>query len=94
MALLKYMYLQREGPVLKCGTLSKKETERVNECMRRTVDEKAKISTKHSVTRGAYTDYTPEDRAKIERYAAENGPARATRHFMVPERTGRGLKSE
>ena len=55
------MYLQREGPVLKCGTLSKKETEQVNECMRRTVDEKAKVGTNRSVTRGAYTNYTPED---------------------------------
>ena len=62
------MYLQREGPVLKFGTLSKKETEQVNECMRQTLDEEAKVGTKRSVTRSAYTDYTPEDRAKIGRY--------------------------
>ena len=37
MALLKY--LQREGPMLKCGTLSKKETEQVNERMRQTLEE-------------------------------------------------------
>ena len=37
------------------------------------------------MTRSTYTNYTPEDRAKIGRYAAENGPARATRHFTVPE---------
>ena len=61
------MYLQREGPVLKCGTLSKKETEQVNERTRRTLDEEAKVDTKRSVTRSAYTDYTPEDRAKIGR---------------------------
>ena len=64
------MYLQREGPVLTCGTLSKKETEQVNERMRRTVDEEAKVGTNRSVTRGAYTNYTPEDKAKIERYTA------------------------
>ena len=64
------MYLQREGPVLKCGTLSKKETEQVNERMRRTVDEEAKVSMNRSVPRGAYTNYTPEDKPKIERYTA------------------------
>ena len=62
--------------------------------MRQTVDEEAKVGTKCSVTRGTYTDYTPEDRAKIGRYAAENGPARVTRHFAMPETTGRRLKSE
>ena len=79
--------------MLKCGTLSK-ETEQVNEHVRRTVDEEAKVGTKCSVTRSAYTDNTPEDRAKIGRYAAKNGPARATRHFAVSETTRRGLKSE
>ena len=64
------------------------------EHVRQTVDEETKVGTKRSVTRGAYTDYTPEDRAKIGRYAAENGPARATRHFTMPETTGRRLKSE
>ena len=66
----------------------------MNERVRQTADEEAKVGTKRSVTRGAYTNYTPENRAKIGRYAAENGPARATRHFAVPETTGRRLKSE
>ena len=64
MALLKY--LQRDGPVLKCGTLSKKETEQVNE--RRALDEEAKVGKKRSATRGTYTDNTLEDRAIIGRY--------------------------
>ena len=71
--------------MLKCSTPSKKETEQVNECMRQTVDEEAKVSTKRSVTRSTYTDYTHEDRAQIGSYAAENGPARATRHLAVSE---------
>ena len=66
----------------------------MNERVRQTADEEAKVGTKCSVTRGTYTDYTPENRAKIGRYAAENGPARATRHFAVPETTGRRLKSK
>ena len=62
--------------------------------MRQTFDEEAKVGTKCSVTHSAYTDHTPEDRAKIGRYAAENGPARATRHFAVPETTRIRLTSE
>ena len=41
-----------------------------------------------------YASEEERDRAKIGRYAAENGAARATRHFAVPETTGRRLKSE
>ena len=47
-------YLQREGPVLKCGTVPKKKTEQVNERMRRTFDEEAKVGMKRSVTCGIY----------------------------------------
>ena len=32
-------------------------------------------------TRGKYDDYTPEQRAQIGKYAAENGPTRAAKHF-------------
>ena len=91
--LQKYVSAEEE-PVLKCGTLSKKETEQVNESMRLTVDEEAKVSTMRNVTCSAYTDYPPEDRAQIGRYAAENGPARATRHFAVSDTTGRRLQSK
>ena len=45
MALLKY--LQREGPMLKWGTLSNKETEQVNERERQTLEE-AKVDKKRS----------------------------------------------
>ena len=57
MALLKY--LQREGPKLKCGTLSKKETEQVNERMRQALEE-AKVGKKCSATHGAYTGHHSE----------------------------------
>ena len=49
---------------------------------------------KHSPSRGSYADYIPEDREKIGKYAAENGPARAIRRFSVPETTARRLKTE
>ena len=43
-------------------------------------------------------DYTAEERAKIGKYAAENGPARAVRHFSkvldrkLPKRENRQIK--
>ena len=46
---------------------------------------------KRSANRGSYTDYTLEDRAKIGKCAAENGPARATRHLSVSETTVRSV---
>ena len=91
MALLKYLYLRKEGPMRECSALSKRETEQVNERMKQVLVTAGK---KHSPTRGSYADYTPEDRAKIGKYATENGPARATRHFSVPETTARRLKTE
>ena len=76
-----------------------KETEQVNECVRRVLvlssaRENAKAGQKRSATRGTYTGYTPKERAKIGRYAAENSPARTSRHFSVPETMTRRLKSE
>ena len=95
MALLNFrsMYLQRKD-LCSIAALSQRRRQNRKENVRQTVDEEAKAGTKRSVTRGAYTDYTPEDRVKIGRYAAENGPARATRHFAMPETTGRRLKSK
>ena len=53
--------------MLKCGTLSKRETKQVNKCVRRALDEEAKDGKECSATRGACINYTPEDRAKIGR---------------------------
>ena len=39
---------------------------------------------KRSANQGFRSDYTLEDRAKIGKYTAKNGPARATRHLSVP----------
>ena len=90
MALLKYV--QREGPVLKCDALSMKETKQLNERVRQAFvpGEQAKVDMKRSATRGSYTGYTSEERSKIGRYAAENGPARATRHFQCPKQPREG----
>ena len=64
MALLKY--LLREGPVLKCDTL-KKETKPVKSALNGLLmTSKQRLAT--STVRlgsGAYSDYTPEDRAML-----------------------------
>ena len=88
---LRSTYLQRKGQC-SSAALSQRRRQNENEHIRQTVDEEAKVSTKRSVTRSAYINCTPEDRAKIGRYAAENSPARATRHFAMPETTGRRLE--
>ena len=78
MPLLKYV--QKEGPALKCDTLSRNETKHVNERVRQAhvPGEKVKVGMKHSVTCSSYTGYSSEERAKIGRYKAENGPTSAT----------------
>ena len=39
-------------------------------------------ATKKRKTRGKYTQYTPEQRASIGKFALENGNERARRHFL------------
>ena len=88
--------LLRKGTVLKCDALSRKKTEHVNKCVKQALvpGERAKFGMKRSAIHGSYTGYTYEERAKIGRYAAENGPGRATGHFVVPETIARRLKYE
>ena len=82
--------------MLNCDALSRRETKHLNERVRQALvpGEQAKVGMKRSATRGSYTGYTSEERAKIGRYTAENGPARATRHFAVSETIARRLKYE
>ena len=57
-------------------------------------------SATEKVSRGKYNSYTPQQRAKIGKYAAENGPTRAAKHFtatwgiQINESTARRFKSE
>ena len=44
--------------------------------------------------KSAKKNYSPEDRSKLGRYAAEHGPIKASRHFTVPESTARLLKKQ
>lgn len=96
MAMFRYLKRERPACPAKVPSLSEEEVHRVNEDVKRTMeqDETSKKG------RGKYNDYTAKERAQIGKYAAENGPARAVRHFSsildrkLPETTARRLKSE
>ena len=56
-------------------------------------------SRKKRKIRGKYTEYTDEDRAKIGRYASENGNEKARKHFLktfprLTESTVRNFKTK
>ena len=77
-------------------SLSKKELEQVNE----TVAAKTVELQRGPGEQLSYNDYSPEQRAMIGKYAAENGATKASRHFSkvlaknVPESTARRLRSQ
>ena len=48
--------------------------------------------TEPTAKQGKYNNYTPVQRPQIGKYAAENGPTRAAKHFSVPESTMGRLK--
>lgn len=86
MALLKYIRKANEALPDKqtCPSLTEKDlkaaNERVKKCLECEPD--SREGQPHTPTkRGKYNDYTPEQRAQIGKYAAENGPTRAAKHF-------------
>ena len=62
----------------KCYTLTLSEGDKTGE-------RAPKAIMKWSVIR-TYSDYASENRTRIRRFNIKNSPARATRHFAVPER--------
>ena len=71
-----------------------------NNCILLSAKELKEINKNISGNRGKYNSYTCEQRAQIGKYAVENGPTKAPRHFSkllgidVPEPTARRLKAE
>ena len=57
------------------------------------VDQELKAVEEENGKKKTYTHYSAEDRAKIGRWAAENGNASACRKFKVPESTVCGFKT-
>ena len=74
------------------SSLKGKESTVVNEIVEKALNETGK--------RGKYNKYSPEDHAKIGKYAAENGASKAARHyskvmgFTINESTVRKMKSD
>ena len=101
MALLKYFKREKEGPPdgKTCPSLTQDDLQAANAHVRKVLDDGADLREVQPKTRGKY-NYTPEQRAQIGKYAAENGPTRAAKHFSqlwkrkVPEPTARRLKAQ
>ena len=82
-------------------TLSPKDIQSANECVKPLVKQLEVNKTAPNVSkREKHNGYSPEQRAEIGRYAAENGATRASRHFStrwnmdIPESSVQRLKSE
>ena len=100
-----YRYFSQDGPTLpgkitcESSALTQKDLEKANAKVKRSIEREAAKPQKAS-PRGKYTDYMPQERAWIGKYAAENGPTKAAKHFSqvlnreVPETTARRLKAE
>ena len=96
MALLKFFKLKDRLPDnIGTSVISRKEVEAANKEVTNALQSAAENG-----RRGKYNSYTPEQRAKIGKYAAENGPTNAAKHFTsrwginINESTARRLKSE
>ena len=100
-----YKCFSQDGPTLprkitcESSALTQKDLEKANAKVKRSIEREATKPQKAS-PRGKYNDYTPQERAWIGKYAAENGPTKAAKHFSqvlnrkVPETTARRLKAE
>ena len=82
-------------------TLSSKDIRSANESVKPLVKQlEDKKPARKVSTREKYNGYSPEQRAQIGKYAAENGATRASRHFStrwnmdIPESSVRRMKSE
>ena len=82
MALLKFLKRKEEsmptwGMLEQGSSVTKTQLREANKAVLEAVEDE--VSTK----RGKYNHYTPEQRARIGKYAAENGGSRAALHFSA-----------
>ena len=79
MALLNFFKLKDKlHDSTEASVLSKTEVEAANKQVSNALQSAAE-----KVSRGKYNSYTPQQRAKIGKYAAENGPTKAAKHFTT-----------
>ena len=85
MALLKYLERKRSAlpdeRACSSTSLTGKDLKLANQAVEQCLRKDSETSVKPKEKRTRYNDYTPEQRAEIGRYAAENGPTRAATHF-------------
>ena len=92
-----YRFFPKAGMPTLVPSLSDKEVKEVNTSVKSL---QKKVTSRSPSKPIRYNDYTPEERASIGKYAAENGIASAVRHFSrvgskkVPKSTARRLKNE
>ena len=85
MELLKYLERKRSAlpneQACSSTSLTGKDLKLANQAVERYLRKDSATSVKPKEKRTRYNDYTPERRAEIYRYAAENAPTRAATHF-------------
>ena len=95
MAMLKYV---KVAPRKSCSPsiLSQKDIK----AAQKSIPNAVSVAAEKSQSRGKYNSYSKEQRAMIGKYAAENGPTCAAKHYtavwgiMINESTARRLKKE
>ena len=82
------------------STLTQLEIDKTNKLVKAVLDKQDEGDHTEQSKHGKYAIYTTVERARIGKYAAENGTTRACKHFSqlwkrdVPEATVRHLKNE
>ena len=71
---------------------TKTEIEQANRFVWQT-DDCGEAESRTDKARGPYNRYTAEERARIGRYTAENGPTNASRHFLKQALQATGRES-
>ena len=82
MALFLYYKRQERQKETQCSFLSKEETEKVDEAVAKMLEVSKQLSALGK-SRGKYNCYSDKQRAQIGKYAAENGPTSAAKHFAT-----------
>ena len=87
MSLLKY-FKKDDGVSLpsskSCPSLTKLQLKGANESVKEVLTKDTNGQAESQIRRSdEYDNYTADDRTKIGKYAAENGPTRAARHFSA-----------
>ena len=86
MALLRFLKKKEEGAralptmgMLKTSSVTQSQLREANKAVLQAQDHKENRKNR----RGKYNQYTPEQRASIGKYAAQNGGTRAASHFSA-----------